>query len=260
MWPDFTSGGATNWSTPAPAGRGAATRSGPRCTLQPAYASSDPYPRRHRQASTTACWLPCSPGITDAQTRPVIAPFKDFFASMSKATPARRPRVAIYSMFCLADQFDLAAEYRDMLIDSGQDLRCAAPEHERPRGRRLPCPPASGSRSTACRWTAAAARTSSQGPAAVSPRSPCHRASPARIPARRAIYLPDIIPHVPHAAEVLQRLPGGHQLRRLAHPQQAGERNGGRRRDLAGRAGWIAGKSSYVDCFTCRARAATEKT
>ena len=36
---------------------------------------------------------------------------------MSVAAPTRRPRVAIYSMFCLADQFDLAAEYREMLIN-----------------------------------------------------------------------------------------------------------------------------------------------
>jgi len=35
---------------------------------------------------------------------------------MSEAVPARRPRVAVYSMFSLADQFDLAAEFRDMLI------------------------------------------------------------------------------------------------------------------------------------------------
>ena len=31
---------------------------------------------------------------------------------MTGPAPAR-PRVAIYSMFCLADQFDLAAEFRE---------------------------------------------------------------------------------------------------------------------------------------------------
>jgi perosamine synthetase len=50
----------------------------PAIHTQPAYASSRSFPGA-TEASRTACWLPCSPGITDAQVNRVIMSISDFF-------------------------------------------------------------------------------------------------------------------------------------------------------------------------------------
>ena len=78
MWPDFVSQRRDDL-VEATRQQGVVLRPfWPALHLQPAYASSDPFPGA-TAACTTACWLPCSPGITDAQIDRVVGAIKDFF-------------------------------------------------------------------------------------------------------------------------------------------------------------------------------------
>lgn len=54
----------------------------PAIHTQPAYACDRPFPGAV-EASRTACWLPCSPGITDEQVARVIGCIRDFFRAGS---------------------------------------------------------------------------------------------------------------------------------------------------------------------------------
>jgi perosamine synthetase len=80
MWPDFTSG-RRDELVDALRRQGIVLRPfWPALHTQKAYAAADTYPGA-RQASATACWMPCSPGITDLQLDTVIRAIRDFFGA-----------------------------------------------------------------------------------------------------------------------------------------------------------------------------------
>lgn len=78
MWPDFVTERRDalvdhlqkNGITPRPFW--------PALHMQPAYASTDPFPGS-THAAKHACWLPCAPAITDDQVNKVIRTIREFF-------------------------------------------------------------------------------------------------------------------------------------------------------------------------------------
>ena len=89
----------------------------PALHMQPAYASNEAYPGA-TDATRHACWLPCSPAITNEQIDRVIQTIRAFLQEMSDSkTPTQPQRIAIFSRYNLAEQYDLAAEFEGMLKD-----------------------------------------------------------------------------------------------------------------------------------------------
>ena len=79
MWPDFKTARRDELVTFL-LGRGIVPRPfWPALHNQPAYASSEAYPGA-TEVSRHACWLPCSPAITNEQIQQVIANIRAFFS------------------------------------------------------------------------------------------------------------------------------------------------------------------------------------
>lgn len=80
MWPDFKTSRRDELVRRLQ-GRGIVLRPfWPALHQQPAYASRDDFPGA-TEVSRHACWLPCSPAITDAQVDEVVAEIRAFFRS-----------------------------------------------------------------------------------------------------------------------------------------------------------------------------------
>lgn len=186
-------------------------------------------------------------------------------ASRSGGTPAadsgttgvpHRPRVAIYSMFCLADQFDLAAEFRDMLIELSKTCDVLHLSMSGPRP--APAMPAG------IRVEEYSLSVDRRSRADISKKALLQFLHAPAI-ARRlkqfkpdAIYLPDIIPMFP----MLLKFFSGCRVATSYGDWHI--HNKLEKKWWAPPVIWLAGRLdrwevSYVDCFTCRARAATEK-
>jgi glycosyltransferase involved in cell wall biosynthesis len=170
--------------------------------------------------------------------------------------PLHRPRVAVYSMFCLADQFDLAAEFREMLITLSRtcdvlhlSMSGPRPKPEMPAGIQVEEYGLSVDRRNRADLSRKALLQFFHAPAI---------ARRLRAFKPDVIYLPDIIPMFP----MLLKFFSGCRVATSYGDWHI--HNKLEKKWWAPPVVWLAGKLdrwevSYVDCFTCRARAATEK-